>query len=468
MGCELAQELTCNDGKDNDGDLLVDCLDSDCDGINACEFASEQSCMDNIDNDNNGKTDCADPKCAGKDGCQSIETSCGDNIDNDADGSTDCDDSDCEGSGACQLATCPLGSEQVIGSTQDLPVLVPDEMTTTSELTIATAGRVVQAAAVVTVEHEAADELILGLIAPNGNRTNLSTNNGSGDDYVGTVFSDLGPTSIVDADPPFVDTYRPEQSFSHLLGSASAGTWTLELTDDSFDDSGVLTEFSVVLCACVEPCLPEVDCSNTQDDDGDGAADCLDPGCDGVGGCEYQIESSCADGIDNDGDGASDCEDSDCTDGGQCLIACPPGSLASTYVATDTPISIPDESGTLSSVAGPLSGRLVSAAVEVSISHAYMGDLILTLSTPNGTLVSLAEELGGGGLGYVQTIFSDTAATSINAGAPPFTGLFQPNEPLSDVNGALTPGNWTLLVVDDGEDDIGIITDYRLHLCVEQ
>lgn len=47
------------------------------------------------------------------------------------------------------------------------------------------------------------------------------------------------------------------------------------------------------------------DCSDGEDNDGDGLRDCLDPDCD----C---VEEDCADGQDNDLDGASDCADPDC------------------------------------------------------------------------------------------------------------------------------------------------------------
>jgi hypothetical protein len=59
-------ETECGDGKDNDGDALVDCCDDDC-GL--------------------------DPVCT--------EFHCGDGVDNDCDTFIDCDDSECEGSAFC-------------------------------------------------------------------------------------------------------------------------------------------------------------------------------------------------------------------------------------------------------------------------------------------------------------------------------------------------------------------------------
>ena len=58
----IAQETSCNDGIDNDGDGFIDCVDGDCqftpDIENGC------NCSDGIDNDLNGDTDANDASCA--------------------------------------------------------------------------------------------------------------------------------------------------------------------------------------------------------------------------------------------------------------------------------------------------------------------------------------------------------------------------------------------------------------------
>ncbi len=135
-------QATCGDGRDNDCDGLIDCLDidcrapaagqfgKDCSSGNAsglkCDYNStcvcpggqtvEASCGDGLDNDCDGKPDCLDPdclsalcsttgrKCASSavNGCQcpggASETNCMDGIDNNCDGLTDCQDGNCQGS----------------------------------------------------------------------------------------------------------------------------------------------------------------------------------------------------------------------------------------------------------------------------------------------------------------------------------------------------------------------------------
>ncbi|MET0406273.1 MAG: hypothetical protein ABW123_27895 [Cystobacter sp.] len=65
-------------------------------------------------------------------------------------------------------------------------------------------------------------------------------------------------------------------------------------------------------------------CSDRTDNDGDGLADCQDPGCSGesvcnlgpelalTSGIEESTQAACTDGIDNDLDGATDCADREC------------------------------------------------------------------------------------------------------------------------------------------------------------
>ena len=61
-------------------------------------------------------------------------------------------------------------------------------------------------------------------------------------------------------------------------------------------------------------------------------------------------------------------------------------------------------------------------------------------------------------------MFDDAAATSITAGAAPFTGSFRPEGLLSAFNGQDAFGTWTLRVTDDLGGDVGFINSWGLDI----
>jgi hypothetical protein len=65
---EQAEELTCDDEGDEDGDGATDCADSDCVGTEACI----EVCDDGQDNDLDEATDCQDSDCALSSDCLDI------------------------------------------------------------------------------------------------------------------------------------------------------------------------------------------------------------------------------------------------------------------------------------------------------------------------------------------------------------------------------------------------------------
>jgi hypothetical protein len=55
------REVVCDDGLDNDGDGLPDCMDEDCCDSSGCV---EIDCANGLDDDLDGLADCADPDCS--------------------------------------------------------------------------------------------------------------------------------------------------------------------------------------------------------------------------------------------------------------------------------------------------------------------------------------------------------------------------------------------------------------------
>ena len=152
-------ESNCNDGQDEDGDVVFDCGDADCKADPACkadgqEENSPERCSDWIDNDEDGYTDCDDFDCGGSTACygsfdvemaggkvgqpagteqggdldvkpgqdaadligqggdamgERDNFTCGDGVDNDNDGKVDCDDLGCKLD--TQVAVCQPASD---------------------------------------------------------------------------------------------------------------------------------------------------------------------------------------------------------------------------------------------------------------------------------------------------------------------------------------------------------------------
>jgi subtilisin-like proprotein convertase family protein len=94
----------------------------------------------------------------------------------------------------------------------------------------------------------------------------------------------------------------------------------------------------------------------------------------------------------------------------------------------------------------PESATVQDVNVTVSLTHTYVQYLTLRLRSPDGTVVLLSQQRGADGDDYTGTVFDDGAMTPIAAGAAPFTGSFQPEEPLSILNGKGQSGTWTLSI----------------------
>ncbi len=87
----------------------------------------------------------------------------------------------------------------------------------------------------------------------------------------------------------------------------------------------------------------------------------------------------------------------------------------------------------------------------IDITHARIGQLKVSVITPNGKEVLLVDRRGGLGDHFTNTCFDGVSATNISAGSAPFTGSFLPEEPLGDINDGSenSAGTWVLKVCDE-------------------
>lgn len=117
----------------------------------------------------------------------------------------------------------------------------------------------------INLTHTFTSDLDIFLQAPNGQRIELTSDNGGGgDNYTNTIFSDCAATSITAGVPPFTGTFRPEGtttvSCANLAGNIAQlgafapgqnGTWQLVIMDDVGGDVGTMLGWSITFA---QPC----------------------------------------------------------------------------------------------------------------------------------------------------------------------------------------------------------------------
>lgn len=145
-------------------------------------------------------------------------------------------------------------------------------------------------------------------------------------------------------------------------------------------------------------------------------------------------------------------------------------------VPLDVPVSIPDNNpaGADSTIDVPQSFTLSDLGVRVDIPHTWVGDLIITLTSPSNTTITLLDRPGqpatpnGCDNNDVAVTFTDGEpdpesacdAAGTNASWPVATA--GPVQPLSTFNGENVQGTWTLNVSDHAGIDLGQIVDWEL------
>ncbi len=89
---------------------------------------------------------------------------------------------------------------------------------------------------------------------------------------------------------------------------------------------------------------------------------------------------------------------------------------------------------------------IVSVCIDIETD--FLADVVVYLQAPDGSLLELTSNNGGGSDFYTQTCFTPTATVPITSGVSPFTGNYLPEGDWTVLNGAPINGNWALLVSD--------------------
>ncbi|MCB0686218.1 MAG: proprotein convertase P-domain-containing protein [Saprospiraceae bacterium] len=139
------------------------------------------------------------------------------------------------------------------------------------------------------------------------------------------------------------------------------------------------------------------------------------------------------------------------------------------YVATGLPLQIPDNvpTGVTSTINVTATGSITDVNIKnLSGTHSYIGDLIFTLKSPAGTIVTLIDrDCNDARYQDFNVGLDDAAAGALPC---PYVGgvTAKPVGNLSDFNGQSPTGEWVLTVSDNFEEDAGSLEGWTLEICV--
>ena len=134
----------------------------------------------------------------------------------------------------------------------------------------------------------------------------------------------------------------------------------------------------------------------------------------------------------------------------------------------DTDASIGPDIGVTTSVINMDQNAVITDVnIILNIEHTWDADLEVKLIAPDATEIILFEDIGSNGDNFTNTILDDDASTVISDEEAPYTGSFSPVGNLSDLNGLMSGGDWTLYINDDANGDGGNLLDWSIQICTE-
>jgi hypothetical protein len=143
-------------------------------------------------------------------------------------------------------------------------------------------------------------------------------------------------------------------------------------------------------------------------------------------------------------------------------------TLPVTYCRNGLNIPIPDLGTARDSVFITLgAGSMVLDVNTVidTVVHTFDADMVFYLRRTVGNVgVKIINRVGGGGDNFIGTILDDEGTLPVPQGVPPFTGVFQPSNPLFPFDGPFDSGWWRLQIVDTVGGDSGFLRAWCLQI----
>lgn len=270
-----------------------------------------------------------------------------------------CDDANAttgDGCANCQLEiTCAANQTLIVQKSINGALIIPDNGAAgaQSSINISNTGVVAKAIAVANaISHGYDSDMSITLAAPSGTVLDVSSGNGSsGDNYVSTIFDDAATTAVTAGAAPFRNRYRPEASFSSLIGQPANGSWTMKVVDGFNTDAGLFGTWSLGLCVAPPPVCGDstVNVGEGCDDGGFVPNDGCSASCTVEQGytCTGTPLSTCTFTCGNGSvSGSEQCDDGNTTNGDTCSAVClyeftPETEPNDTCGATNGPFNVP-------------------------------------------------------------------------------------------------------------------------------
>lgn len=142
----------------------------------------------------------------------------------------------------------------------------------------------------------------------------------------------------------------------------------------------------------------------------------------------------------------------------------------SPFSSTNVPIPFVEGITNTSVITVPsIESPIIDLDLTLTIMKDWDEELSVHLRSPQGTRVELFSGEGGSGSNFVDTVLDDDASLDIHfGGTAPFTGRYRPEGALTNFNGELPIGDWTLEVVDDVFwGTLGSLQDWSLSIATE-
>ena len=136
--------------------------------------------------------------------------------------------------------------------------------------------------------------------------------------------------------------------------------------------------------------------------------------------------------------------------------------------STNIPVTIPATVATVTSTINVPSGVTISnVSVNVNITHTWINDLSLKLTSPAGTTITLVANPcnANASINDINATFDDAGTTFVCGNLPGISGTVIPTQPFSTFVGQSSTGTWTLSVVDGFNQDGGALNSWSLNVC---